>query len=43
MKLFLLLMIVSIGFIACSSPSVDNAYYDRANQANDKAQADLQK
>ena len=41
MKLFLLLLVMSIGFIGCSS--VDNAYYDRANKANDKAQADLQK
>ena len=39
--MFLVSMFVVLGFSACSSH--DNAYYDRANKANDKAQTDLNK
>jgi len=42
MKIFLLSIFVIVGFSACASHS-DDAYYDRANIANDKAQADLNK
>nr|WP_275757817.1 hypothetical protein [Sulfurimonas sp. SAG-AH-194-C21] len=42
MKLFLLSIMIVLGFASCASQT-DDAYYDRANKANDKAQADLNK
>jgi len=42
MKIFLLNILVVLGFTACASHS-DDIYYERANLANDKAQADLNK
>ncbi len=42
MRLFLLTAIILLGFASCATKS-DDAYYDRVNKANDKAQADLQK
>ncbi|CAI6146212.1 MAG: hypothetical protein SPLUMA2_SPLUMAMAG2_00284 [uncultured Sulfurimonas sp.] len=42
MKLFLLTIMIVLGLVSCASQS-DDAYYDRANKANDKAQADLNK
>jgi len=40
-KIFLVTLFVILGLAACSSHN--NAYYDRANSANDKAQIDLEK
>lgn len=42
MKIFFVSLFVVLGFGACSS-HVDDAFYDRANKANDKAQANLNK
>lgn len=42
MKLFIGTVLVMISLSGCATHS-DDAYYDRANKANDKAQADLQK
>jgi len=41
MKLLLLSIFIVLGFSACTSH--DNSYYNRANNANDKAQIDLEK
>jgi len=42
MRIFLLGVFIIIGLNACASHK-DDAYYDRANKANDKAQIDLNK
>ena len=42
MKLFLLASIIVLSCASCASHT-DEPYYDRANKANDKAQADLSK
>ena len=42
MKLFFGMLLFMIALSGCSSHT-DDAYYDRANKANDKAQSELQK
>ena len=43
MKLLLLTVMIILGFASCASHEQNDDYYDRANRANDKAQADLNK
>ncbi len=42
MKYYIGMIVVIIALSGCSSHT-DDAYYERANKANDKAQADLAK
>ena len=42
MKYFIGVALVLIALSGCANHT-DDAYYERANKANDKAQADLQK
>nr|WP_275715205.1 hypothetical protein [Sulfurimonas sp. SAG-AH-194-L11] len=42
MKWFIGVVFIMIALSGCSH-HIDEPYYDRANAANDKAQADLQK